>query len=134
MQVAFFGLCVLAFGILGILAVASDVRLFVQLRRRGVAATAEVVGVNTRSTGVPGGTHRYPVLRFTTADEEIVTTELRLGKLRGASIGDRVYIQYLPKRPKTVGLWDGDFRFSATLWSVLACVFLIVLGVRMMSG
>jgi hypothetical protein len=133
MTVAFWGFCMLVLGILAILAALNDVRLVVKVRRQGMTTTAEVVGINTHRSGVPGGTtRRNPVLRFATTDDEVVTTELRLGKLRDVSVGDRIDIRYLPKRPKVISLWNSGFPFSSTFWAVLGGAVFIVFGVRMM--
>ena len=96
----FLGVCVLAFAGLLVFGAISDAVRSSQVRRRGVAATAEVVGINA-PTGFANFS-RSRVLRFTTDQNREVTVAMPRGRLRDLPVGGRTGIRYLPEKPKVV--------------------------------
>lgn len=111
----------------------NDVRRFVQVRRQGAIAPAEVVGADTHYSAVSAKASRYPVVRFATTNGDVVTAKLRWGKLRNAVIGDRVEIRYLPEKPNVVSLSDSGYPFSMAFWALLGGAFIVYAGARMLS-
>jgi hypothetical protein len=73
------------------------------------------------------------VVCFTTTGKETVTTELRWGRMRGSSVGDRFEIRYLPERPKVINFRDGGFPYFSALWSVIGSIVFVTIGVRLLS-
>jgi Protein of unknown function (DUF3592) len=123
----FLGVCMLAFAGLLIFATVSDVVRSSQVRRRGVAATAEVIGTNPR-TGFANYS-RSRVVRFTTAQNREVTVAMPRGRLRDIPVGGRTGIRYLPEKPKVVRSSGGSARYVSSLFAV--AVF-VALGVSML--
>lgn len=100
-----------------------------QLRRRGMPAAAEVVGIDTYYG--QANVSRHPVVRFATADNETIT--MRCDRMRGISVGDRVEIRYLPERPKVTAPPDGGFPYSSTIWPLLSSAFFLAIGIRLLT-
>ena len=112
----FLGVCMLAFAFLLVFGTISDVVRSSQVRRRGVAATAEVVGINA-----PAGFANFSrsrVLRFTTAQNREVTVAMPRGRLRDVPVGGRTGIRYLPEKPKVVRSAGGGGRYLSSLFVV----------------
>jgi hypothetical protein len=104
----------------------------VQVRRSGVSATAEVIGINTY-TG-QASIRRARVVRFATPYDGEVTTQLPSGQLRDTPVGARVGIRYLPQRPK-VARSDGSVRyFWGLIFNVLWAGVFIAIGVSALSS
>ncbi|GAB2800999.1 hypothetical protein GCM10027176_01320 [Actinoallomurus bryophytorum] len=118
----FLGVCVLAFAGLLIFGTVSDVVRSSQVRRRGAAATAEVIGINPR-TGLANYS-RSRVVRFTTAQNREVTVAMPRGRLRDVPVGGRTGIRYLPEKPEVVRSPGGGARFASSLFGVAVCVAL----------
>lgn len=123
----FLGVCVLAFAGLLVFGTISDVVRSSQVRRRGVDATAEVIGINA-PTGYANFS-RSRVLRFTTAQNREVTVAMPRGRLRDIPVGGRTGIRYLPEKPKVVRSPGGGARYVSSLFGV--AVF-VALGVSLL--
>jgi hypothetical protein len=94
-----------------------------RLRKRGEAATAEVVNV--------AGTQRYDAtrtctIRYVRANGEETFARLVSSRSRGLAEGTRVPILYLPDRPQVVA--DSRYVSSSVIPSVIAVALFAVLG------
>jgi hypothetical protein len=126
---SFLGVCVLAFAGLLIFGTIRDVVRSSQVRRHGVDATAEVIGINA-PTGFANFS-RSRVLRFTTAQNREVTVAMPRGRLRDIPVGGRTGIRYLPEKPKVVRSSGGSARYLSSLFGV--AVF-VALGVSLLMS
>lgn len=116
-SLSFFGIA--GIGIVGLIADGIDA---VRLRRRGIGAMAEVIGVNTSYSR--WGASKSRVVRFRTADGEAVKTELPTGQLRGIPVGVSVGILYLPDVPDVASAGGGRFRYVGYLFGIAFFIFL----------
>jgi hypothetical protein len=111
---------VLAFGAVLVSAFIADLVRSSQVRRHGVAVTADVIGINTRvgqATVI-----RSRVVRFTTARHGEVTVVMPSGQLRDVPVGGRAEIRYLADRPKVARSTDGGVRYLSWLFGIVAVV------------
>jgi hypothetical protein len=95
-----------------------------RLRRRGEAATAEVVKV--AETGQLYDATRTCTIRYVRANGEETFTRLVSSRSRGLVEGSRVPILYLPDRPQVVA--DSRSVSSSLIPSVIAVALFAALG------
>ena len=94
-----------------------------RLRKRGEAATAEVV--NVTGTQLYDAT-RTCTIRYVRANGEETFARLVSSRSRGLAEGTRVPILYLPDRPQVVA--DARYVSSSVIPSVIAVALFAALG------
>jgi hypothetical protein len=94
-----------------------------RLRKRGEAATAEVV--NVAGTQLYDAT-RTCTIRYVRANGEETFARLVSSRSRGLAEGTRVPILYLPDRPQVVA--DSRYVSSSVIPSVIAVALFAALG------